>query len=593
MLDVVASTPREGLVPALLENLARGVRPERHGPAQVRLVRCFDDGHRQQLAAWPDRAGAELAPEGSRTVDVPGLGVLVVDPAPRMTSARARLLRETAAWLGAIVRALTATRELRRAQEQAHRAGAAAEAAQLRAVRVGEGERIRLVETVTTATVGDLAELRGMLAVPAGEVPWERVNASAERLIDELRGAVRGVFPAMLPERGAAETLAELASGLPGSVVVRGDLGRRAGWDVESGFYHAVAGVLRVLARGPERVEVRLRGGDALVARVTRRTGGLADALAGDAAVAEVEAALAADRERLASLGGTLRVGPGREHVEVVVSLPTRAEVTSLPPGRRQLASRPVHGRVATLLESAGLPETVRERLRVRLTAPVALLVVQGPSPVPAPGVRTIDCDEAPDAALAARIRSGEEWGGVDAVVCALSPRDGFAAALAGGPLLFADGTGPGEAVALLAARAPVIAAVRVADELARIAEDEGENGVLRWQLEQLVVGAHELAEHGLLDAVAEGRAPRIVDADAARLAGSAGGDARTRLGLDRKAGDDLVAATAAAAAAHWAAVARRPGLDAASRRAAELLARSAAGIGAVPPASASASASA
>lgn len=574
VVEVLASTPREALLPALLENLARGIA-ERGAPApRLRLLRRFDDGHHQQVAAWQaDDAPAPPADADTERHPVPGVGVLEIRPRPDLSVARRRrLLDDTCVWLGAVERASREVQDLLRARRDAEQREREAERAQVRAARVREGERTRLVETITTATVHDVETLRRLLAEPADAVDWPAVHASSERLIDDLRDAVRGVFPAMLPERGAEETLRELAASLPTTVDVAGDLGRRTAWDVESGFYHAVAGVLTALSHAGAPASLSMRRAAALVATVRGR---------GPLDVAAIERALAADAERIASLGGELLVhgADDADAVQVVVTMPDRGEVTSLPIGSRQIAARPVHGRVATLVEAAGLDGDELEACRDALVAPVALLVVQGPLPAPMPGVHTLLCDAAPDAALGAEIAAQDgRWGAVDAVVCALAPRPGFAEALGHGRLLLRDGLAPADAVAALSARAPVIAARRVLDQLEARALEHADDD-LRWQLDALRAGAHELVEDALLDEVAAGTAAEIVDAEAARLAGAEGGEAHRRLGLPPDADDERLRAAALAALERWQQVAAMPGLGSAGRRAAEVLQRSAAGL--------------
>ncbi|TPW77897.1 hypothetical protein [Schumannella soli] len=569
--EVLASTPRDALLPALLENLSRSVAAADGSLPQVRLLRRFDDGHHQQIAAWPDDGAAHA--HAHDTVErhaVHGVGVLEIRPgADLVTARRRRLLDETCEWIAATVRAARAMRTLDRARRDADQREKEAERAEVRAARVREGERIRLVETITTATVHDLAALRELLATAPDDVDWPAIHASAERLIADLRDAVRGVFPAMLPDRGAEETLRELAAALPVPVDVTGGLGRRAGWDIESGFYHAVAGALTTVARIGGRTSLRLHRADALVARIGSTQ---------PVDAAHLTFALAVDAERIASLGGALVARELGDAVEVEVTMPDRSEVTSLPIGNRQIESRPVHGRVATLVEVAGLPADELASCRDALVAPVTLLVVQGPLPAPMSGVQTVLCDAAPDGALAAEIgdRDGR-WGAVDAVVCALAPRRGFAAGLRPGQLLFRDGVAPAEAVSALAARAPVLAARRVLERLAARAAEEG-SAALRWQIDELRAGAHELAEDALLDDVARGQAPDIVDAAAARLAGAEGGEVHVRLGLPADADAEQVRTEALAALARWQHAAATPG-SAPRRRAAEVLERSAAGL--------------
>ncbi|MFF0909617.1 hypothetical protein ACFWZW_02870 [Microbacterium enclense] len=570
VLDVIARTPRDALLPALLENLAVGIGDREAPEPRLRLLQRLEDGHLQRLATWPENdMGSE--PVDAHRQPVPGVGVLEILPRPDLTVARRRrLLEDSCAWLGAAVRADRALRELERTRQEALQSEQDAERAEVRAGRVREGERMRLVESITTATVHDVAELRRRLASPADDVEWPVVHALTECVIDELRDRVRGVFPAMLPARGAEETLRELAAASDAHVAVVGDLGRRTSWDVESGFYHAVAGALRAIARTGAPLTLALHRAAGLVA--TLRGGGQD----GEA----VGRALRMERERIGSLGGELSVRErGDGEVEVVVTMPDRGEVTSLPLTGRQTASRPVFARVSALVDAAALSAEEVEACRDALAAPVTLLVVQGPSPAPLPGVQTVLCDEVADASLGAEVRDrGGRWGSIDAVVSALAPRPGFVDALSRDQLLFRDGVAPAEAVATLSARAPVLVARRVVDLLAAFAARAGEEAVL-WEIDRLRAHSHELVEDALLDALARGAAPAVVDADAARLAGAAGGGSRARLGLPADASDEQVQAAAVAAVERWQRAAARPGLGSSGQWAVEVLQRSAAGV--------------
>lgn len=570
VLEVIARTPRDSLLLALLENLALGIGDRDAEEPRLRLLQRLEDGHLQRLAAWPENErGPE--PEAGHLHPVPGVGVLEILPRPDLSVARRRrLLEESCAWIGATVRADRALRELERTRQDALQSEQDAERAEVRAGRVREGERMRLVESITTATVHDVAELRRLLAHPADAVEWPAIHTLTDRLIGELRDTVRGVFPAMLPARGAEETLRELAAASDAHVTVVGDLGRRTSWGVESGFYHAVAGALRTMARTGTPLTLALHRASGLVGTVR---GGGQDRDA-------VERALRMEIERIGSLGGGLVVRErGGDEVEVVVTMPDRGEVSSVPLSGRQTAARPVFARVSMLVDAAGLPAGELEACRDALAAPVTLLVVQGPSPAPMPGVQTVLCDEVADAALGAEVRDRRgRWCAIDAVVCALAPRPGFADALAHDQLLFRDGVAPAEAVATLSARAPVIVARRVIDMLSASASRAGDEALL-WEIDRLRAHSHELAEDVLLDQLARGSAHSAVDAGAALLAGAAGGGSRVRLGLPLDAPDDQVRAAAIAAVERWQRAAARPGLGSSGQWAVEVLQRSAAGL--------------
>ncbi|WP_295853546.1 hypothetical protein [uncultured Microbacterium sp.] len=570
VLEVVARTPRDALLPALLENLARGLGSPDAPEPRIRLLQRLADGHLQRLATWPADAPS-FESEVADQHPVPGVGVLEIVPRPDLSVARCRrLLSESCLWIGATVRAERAVRELERIRQDARQSVHEAERAEVRAGRVREGERMRLVESITTATVHDVAELRRLLAQPADAVEWPAVHALTERLIDELRDTVRGVFPAMLPARGVEETLRELAAASGVHVTVVGDLGRRTSWDVESGFYHAVAGSLRVLARAGEPLRLALHRASGPVATIRAR-GCDRDA---------TERALRMEIERIGSLGGGLSVRErDDDEVEIIVTMPDRGEVRSLPLTHGDVVARPVFARVSAMVDAAGLPAAELIRCHDALAAPVTLLVVQGPAPAPMPGVQTVLCDEAPDARLGADVRDRRgRWGSIDAVVCALAPQAGFVDALPSDRLLFRDGVSPAEAVATLSARAPVIVARRVIGVLAEAASRVGDEPLL-WEIDRLRAHSHELVEDDLLDQFARGGAHPLVDADAAVLAGAAGGDARARLALPADATDEQVRAAALAVAERWRQAADRPGLGRSGRWAAEVLQRSAAGL--------------
>ena len=124
-------------------------------------------------------------------------------------------------------------------------------AARERLAQVRDLERRRLVGAITTTTLRDLAEVRGRLTGITADTAADdlaEARGALDDLIDNFRAVVRGVYPAMLPDRGPRAALEELAATLPRPVRFGGDLGRRAGWQVESGLYHAVAAVLNVLA---------------------------------------------------------------------------------------------------------------------------------------------------------------------------------------------------------------------------------------------------------------------------------------------------------------------------------------------------------
>jgi hypothetical protein len=117
------------------------------------------------------------------------------------------------------------------------------------------------------------------------------------------------VHPTTLRREGAAAAIADLAADLPREVRVRGDFGRRSGWEVESGLFQATVATLAALS-GPAgsarpALSVLLSGTDGTL-RVQ-----VSDPAPGR--VADVLAELAEDARRLVALGGGLRYGAGAD----------------------------------------------------------------------------------------------------------------------------------------------------------------------------------------------------------------------------------------------------------------------------------------
>lgn len=563
--EIVTSQPREGLVDALLENLSRGINAHRNRTPQVLLLKRFDDGYEQRIAMWPQEKPVAPETDDQISFEIPNFGVIRIFAGYPKNQRQRRLVDETIAWLGAIMHGTPTRRRLDKARHDVLRAQGEVEAFEVRITRARESERIHLVETLTTDTVRDLDEVRAMLAKPAVEVPWSSVSSAMSSLIHDFRTTVRGVFPAMLPERGAVETLKEIAANLPIAVEFRGDLGRRPSWEIESGFTHAVTGVLGAIASMHESVQVVFERDGALRARVRC-------ACARD--VGTLTRVLMSDRERLEALGGALTISSsGGRGVEAAVTVPDRSEVSWLPLSRRQLTSRPVHARVAALLESSRLTEEEIAPWRAELFAPVRLLVLQQALPAPLPGVRAVMCEGDPDRALSEQLRNPDgPWGRIDAVVCAGEYEEEFARGLRCGPLLFSHGTQAADAVSVLTARAPVFAARRALAGISDYLRRQPDADWLRWQVDHLTAGSHELVEDALLDDLARGTAPSVVDEEGARLIGMYGGESWARLGVSEGASPQAIEDATDARLERWTSIVDNPALDHSSHKAAEIV---------------------
>jgi hypothetical protein len=254
--------------------------------------------------------------------------------APAAGAARAQLppglLESTLDCLLVLVRELGLAARLRSQEARADVLAARAGRLDEELARVRDSERRRLASALLAAATPALADIderwrvyaesaraSGAVAAAArgpgaGRDPARALRdlrAALDEFVDDFRAVVRAVHPTMLRREGAAAAIADLAADLPREVRVRGDFGRRSGWEVESGLFQATAATLAALS-GPAvtprpALSVLLSGTDGTL-RVQ-----VSDPAPGR--VADVLAGLAEDARRLVALGGGLRYGAGAD----------------------------------------------------------------------------------------------------------------------------------------------------------------------------------------------------------------------------------------------------------------------------------------
>ncbi|MEV5764318.1 hypothetical protein AB0L34_07070 [Micromonospora sp. NPDC052213] len=269
-------------------------------------------------------ATADVTDGGARY----GVLVLAHPEESRYPLATAAPLGETAVCVGLLLRQAGHRATCTAARARADRAVQRVSATQLELLTVQAVERDRLA-TAVTATPG--RQLRAILdrtadlerALRAGSPQATAIaggiRAGLGEMIEQFRSVVRGVYPQVLRSAGVRAALEEVTAALPVPVVLRGELGRRPGWEVESGLYQAGASAAAALGAsgGEQPVHLELgRSHGVLTIRAQRI----------DAEPARVAAALRDDSRRLAALGGRLRVErAGRGAATVVdILLPER-----------------------------------------------------------------------------------------------------------------------------------------------------------------------------------------------------------------------------------------------------------------------------
>lgn len=269
-------------------------------------------------------ATAEVPVAGARG----GVLVLVGRDGTGLRTDEIDLLGDTAVCLGLLLRESAARDAARAARDESAQALRRVSSTQLELSTVQAVERDRLAAAVTTTSGQQLRtvvahttalELALASGDPAAGAVVATIRANLHEMIEQFRTVVRGVYPQVLRGSGVAAALAEMATTAPVPVAFHGDLGRRQGWEVESGLFQAAASALTALCAGggAAPVMVRLaRAGDILTIRL-ERAGPHPERVAAD---------LRDDTRRLAALGGRLTVtcaAPGAT-VTVEIWLPER-----------------------------------------------------------------------------------------------------------------------------------------------------------------------------------------------------------------------------------------------------------------------------
>ncbi|MFE0589317.1 hypothetical protein [Micromonospora echinospora] len=257
-----------------------------------------------------------------------GVLVLAHPEEPRYSLAGAASLGETAVCVGLLLRQARNRAACAAVRARVDRAVQRVGATRLELLTVQAVERDRLA-TAVTATPG--RQLQAILdratdlgralraGAPDATAIAGGIRAGLGEMIEQFRSVVRGVYPQVLRSTGVRAALEEVTATLPVPVVFRGELGRRQGWEVESGLYQAGASAAAALAAS---------GGEQPVTLELGRSGGVLTIRAQRVGTdpAQIAAALRDDSRRLAALGGRLRVErDGRDAPTVVdILLPER-----------------------------------------------------------------------------------------------------------------------------------------------------------------------------------------------------------------------------------------------------------------------------
>jgi signal transduction histidine kinase len=334
----------EQALPGLARALAEGTA------ARQASVWLDTDDHLVSVATWPSALGGfvrtadnltalRALPEVDHAVAIVDgddeRGALAIHkPSPGVVSQEdRRLMRDVANTAGLLLRGLTLNAELRDRVQLAEQLEEALRASRRRVMQARDIERRRSVTEITTVTGTSLAAIRAELARVA-EVAADDPEGAARRLaavrpaledlIERFRAVVRGVFPGVLRDEGPRVALEEFAGDLPRPVQLTGELGPRTEWEIESGVYFVTAAAMRLLCRGSAVDPLHVQFGHdvgRLTARIVDRSG-VAPTLAG------LRQGLTDQEDRLAALGGGLRLEVTPGCATVLAWLPDRLQPT-------------------------------------------------------------------------------------------------------------------------------------------------------------------------------------------------------------------------------------------------------------------------
>jgi signal transduction histidine kinase len=304
----------DDVLPRMAEAAKRGV-----GGVRGR-VRVYVPGGRDQVIAWPVDA---IADSFERTVLVlhqgTPVGEIAVSKAPGepLTSADGALLGDLAAQAGPALSNVRLTLELR-----ARLAELATQADELRASRkrivaAQDAERRRLERNihdgaqqhlVAIAVTARLAHQVLETAPARTGTLLEEISAQAEDALETLRDLARGIFPAVLSDRGLAPALRAQLTKSSADIRLEVDAAvARARFDppVEAAIYFCCLEALQNAAKHAPHapVSVRISADDAwLMFEVVDRGPGF------DISVGRPGTGLEGMADRLAAIGGALTV---------------------------------------------------------------------------------------------------------------------------------------------------------------------------------------------------------------------------------------------------------------------------------------------
>jgi signal transduction histidine kinase len=257
------------------------------------------------VATWPSDAETDRAlPDSAIDVRHQGatLGALSVEMPPRdpMTPAKERLIRDLAGQAGLVLRNAALIEDLKASRQ---RLVAAQDEERRRLERnIHDGAQQQLVALAVKLRLADTfvgrddARVHGVLA---------ELQDEASRTLEDLRDLARGIYPALLADKGLGAALESQARKIPMPVSVATDGIGRYAQEAEAAVYFSVLEALQNVAK--------YANASGVVVRLEHANGSLRfevqdDGIGFDPVVASRGTGLQGIADRLAALGGELMV---------------------------------------------------------------------------------------------------------------------------------------------------------------------------------------------------------------------------------------------------------------------------------------------
>lgn len=210
-----------------------------------------------------------------------------------------------------------------------------------RLTRVRELERRRVATEMITLSTSRFVQLheqvRQIDALLAAGLPpgasLARFRELLNDLIEDFRVMVRGIHSQVLQTRGPRAALTEVVAGLSRPARITGTVPARVDPELAASLYHLAAAALQVLSDG-DRWDRPAQPRDQLEVHLSHVLGQLGVLITGGTRIsaAGLRAALTVDKDRLAALGGGLRIEVEDAVLRLRAWLPDRLEPAALAP---------------------------------------------------------------------------------------------------------------------------------------------------------------------------------------------------------------------------------------------------------------------